>query len=305
MSCLRTHRFLGVLLLAAGLCTGLLAGVVLGGMGMARYLAPAASTSWLSAPEMATRKASAPQVSGDTRLLIYSRRSGLSPRVSDWILSLTALSAIVLVFTLIVPVYKKATLLIRKPFDACRDYSVHQTSSLDELTAVWKIDCAAYGESNVPFATLQAWWQIYPQGHYLVKKRGKIIGGLGLWPVSRNTYHQMRRGTLTEGTLTIMGRRNPEARKEHWYISGIVIAAEHRKVRALSCLLNRLVERRRMSQTHPEQIQVGAIPISEEGLRLLMRHGFPLFPWLPLLSSATTITRFMNGCTGSGTSTFC
>ena len=247
---------------------------------MARYLAPAASTSWLSAPETAARKSPAPQDSGNTRLLIYSRRSGLSPQVSDWVLSLTAVSAILilldLVFALIVPVYKKATLLIRKPFDACRDYSVHQTSSLDELTEVWKIDCAAYGEANVSFAILQAWWQMYPQGHYIIKQRGKIIGGFGIWPVAKDTYHHLRRGTLTEDKLTIMGRRNSKARKEHWYISGIVLAAEHRKVRALSCLLNRVVERWRMSQVHSEQIQVGAIPISEEGLRLLMRHGFSL-----------------------------
>ena len=68
---------------------------------MARYLAPAASTSWLSAPETAARKSSAPQDSGNTRLLIYSRRSGLSPQVSDWVLSLTAVSAILILLDLV------------------------------------------------------------------------------------------------------------------------------------------------------------------------------------------------------------
>ncbi len=213
--------------------------------------------------------------------------------VNDWILFFTALSVIVLVFTLIALVYQEETrswidLALRKTTEArvtrlvqkvdgtCSDYSVHQTSTLDELTEVWKIDCAAYGEANVSFAILQAWWQLYPQGHYIIKKRGKIIGGFGIWPVAKDTYHHLRRGTLTEDKLTIMGRRNSKARKEHWYISGIVIAAAHRKTRAPFCLLNQVVEHWCISQVQSEQLQIGAIPISEEGLRLLVRHGFSM-----------------------------
>ena len=75
----RNAKFTGVLLLTAGLSTGFLAGVVLGGMGMVERLAPAACKSKLPAPETAAGKTPALHTPGDTRLLIRLRRSGLSP----------------------------------------------------------------------------------------------------------------------------------------------------------------------------------------------------------------------------------
>lgn len=158
--------------------------------------------------------------------------------------------------------------------DTCRDYLVHQTGTLADLAAVWKIDVEAYGEANVQFEVLRTWWQLYPRGHYLVKKKGAIIGGFGIWPVTHETYQKIARGELREENIRLNVRRSPRAKEEFWYLSGIAISKRHRRTRALFCLLSNVVAHWCRTQAQKSALRIGSIPVSDQGLRLLVHHGF-------------------------------
>ncbi len=155
------------------------------------------------------------------------------------------------------------------------DYSVRATETVDELLSVWRIDCLAYGEDNVPFEVLLGWWEHCSQGHLLIETRqGAVVGGLGLWPVAQETYRALRQGTLNENDLSVLACPQAGAKENHGYLSGVALAEPHRGTRALFYLVRQASAQWRATEARGARTRIGALATSEKGRRLLARLGF-------------------------------
>ena len=159
------------------------------------------------------------------------------------------------------------------------DYSVRTTETLDELLSVWRIDCLAYGEDNVPFEVLLAWWERYPQGHLLIETRqGAVIGGLGLWPVDREDYQALRQGTLRENDLSVLPYLKPGVKENHGYLSRVVLEEPHRRTHALFYLVRQASARWRATMERGTRTRIGALAVSAKGGQIMARMGFTRAP---------------------------
>ncbi|MHB8321410.1 MAG: hypothetical protein ACYDA7_05285 [Acidithiobacillus sp.] len=160
----------------------------------------------------------------------------------------------------------------------CNRFLVHQTVYMSDLVAIWEIDCAAYGAMNVDFDILKKWWAVYPQGHYVIKNGDQVIGGFGIWPVTKKDYQALRSGRIAESAITPCAHK-PRSISHYWYLSGIVVDAKHRGSRAVWCLVRQAVAHWFSTQAEPSGaigVTVGSIPVSRDGLKLLTRFGFSL-----------------------------
>ena len=153
-------------------------------------------------------------------------------------------------------------------------FEVHPLSSDEEFVKVRELDCEAYGESNVSEDTLKRWWKGYPQGIYVARKRDEIIGALGIFPLSAETYRALRNGHISENELVVSKRFVRSSREQHWYVSGVVIRERHRKTRALFRLLHGALQHWYKTQERKERLIIGSIPVSHEGNVLLTRYLF-------------------------------
>ena len=157
------------------------------------------------------------------------------------------------------------------------DYSVRTTATLDELLSVWRIDCLAYGEDNVPFEVLLGWWERCPQGHLLIETRqGAVVGGLGLWPVAQETYQALRQGTLNENDLSVLSCPKTGLNENHGYLSGVALDEPHRRTRALFYLVRQAAAQWRATEARGARTRIGALATSEKGGQLLARLGFAM-----------------------------
>ncbi|AEK58659.1 hypothetical protein Atc_2011 [Acidithiobacillus caldus SM-1] len=160
---------------------------------------------------------------------------------------------------------------------ACKDFVVHQCTNKKDLQAVWQIDNAEYGDMNIDFELLHEWWTKYPSGHYVIRLKEEIIGGFGIWPVSQSCYHRLQFGDITEKDIKIQPPRKSRDAL-FWCVSGVILKPDHRRKRAIWCLLRQVVIHWYNSQIKEKQgnVTVGTIPISKEGLDMATRFSFNL-----------------------------
>jgi hypothetical protein len=213
-----------------------------------------------------------------------TKRNYMNINLGIFVLSIITLIAIIytegtrkvlnkLIFDKII---KKDTLLVLpSSILANPTYKVHPLNSREEFKKVYDIDCEAYGESNISADILRNWWKQYPQGIYIVKKSEEVIGAFGIFPLSVKSYNLLREGSITEKEIIINKNENKDKlNKEYWYISGIVIIKKYRKKKAILYLLYISIEHWFRSLPKANNIVIGSIPISEEGLRLLVHYCF-------------------------------
>ena len=148
-------------------------------------------------------------------------------------------------------------------------YKVYTLNSTKELKKVYNIDCEAYGKSNISFNILENWWKQYSKGIYVIKVNEEIIGALGIFPLSLESYNSLKNGFITEKEI-IIDKNN----QKYWYISGIVIVEKYRKKRAIIHLLNTSIKYWLNNLIITDNITIGSIPISKEGLHLLEYFNF-------------------------------
>jgi hypothetical protein len=71
-----------------------------------------------------------------------------------------------------------------------------------ELRALWAIDCAAYGEASISFERFLEWWSAFPAGLHALFFGERILGALGLWPLSDAGADALKAGRLKEAGLS-------------------------------------------------------------------------------------------------------
>ena len=154
----------------------------------------------------------------------------------------------------------------------CSDIIITQATSQKELEEIWNIDCEAYGEANISKDILRKWWGTYPEGLYIVKKNGAVVGGFGIWPIAKDAYDNLKNGSIKELELTVLNKNL--SKSNYWYISGIVIMKKYRRTKILWCMLYVIIKHWYETQVKSNSVIIGSIPISDEGKDLLTRHGF-------------------------------
>ena len=93
--------------------------------------------------------------------------------------------------------------------------------STAELEDLWEIDNAAYGEASITYEKFRDWWFSYPPGLHALFFRTRVMGAIGIWPLSARYAELFRNGRIKESQLNGRAMRpfmNTPA--QSWYIMG-------------------------------------------------------------------------------------
>jgi len=108
-----------------------------------------------------------------------------------------------------------------------------------ELEDLWAIDNAAYGEASITYEKFQDWWSSFPLGLRALFFRNRVMGGIGIWPLSNRCTRLLKAAQLKESQLigrTMRSYLDSPAR--FWYVSGIVLRPQLIRSRAIKVLLS-------------------------------------------------------------------
>ena len=152
---------------------------------------------------------------------------------------------------------------------------VGQVRSLGELEDLWAIDNEAYGEASITYEKFKDWWLSFPLGLHALFFRNRVMGAIGIWPLSARCAGLLTTARLKESELT--GRRMRtfrEAPTRFWCFSGIVLRPELRGTRAVRILLSHGVRSWLSSANIEFPSELLALAYSEQGQSLLDRLNF-------------------------------
>jgi hypothetical protein len=108
-----------------------------------------------------------------------------------------------------------------------------------ELQELWAIDNAAYGEASITYEKFLDWWSSFPLGLWALFCQDRIVGAIGLWPMSVRTAAWLKSGKLKESQLSgAMMRRFVRKPARFWYVSGIVLLPQLAGSRAIRTLFS-------------------------------------------------------------------
>ena len=104
-------------------------------------------------------------------------------------------------------------------------FQVGEVASIDKLSELWAIDKTAYGEASLSWETFKGWWRSYRPGLKALFLEDRIVGAIGIWPLSERCARRLAAGRIKESEIT--GRMMRGRKPAHcWYISGIVLKPE-------------------------------------------------------------------------------
>lgn len=94
----------------------------------------------------------------------------------------------------------------------------------EQLRELWQIDCLAYGDHSLKFEPFLNWWQRYPMGSRCLLLEGRIVAGMGIYPLTHEQAQSFTAGQIAEGELQPMPEQDCESEGcADWYFSGLVI----------------------------------------------------------------------------------
>ena len=145
-----------------------------------------------------------------------------------------------------------------------------------ELEDLWAIDSAAYGEASITYEKFQDWWSSFPLGLRALFFRNRIMGAIGLWPLSHRCTRLLKSAQLKESQLigrTMRSYLDGPARS--WYVSGIVLRPQLIGSRAIRVLLSQGIGSWLKSPNIEFPCELLALAYSAQGQALL--EGFNFF----------------------------
>jgi hypothetical protein len=145
-----------------------------------------------------------------------------------------------------------------------------------ELEDLWAIDSAAYGEASITYEKFQDWWSCFPPGLRALFFRNRIMGAIGLWPLSPRCSRLLKSAQIKESQLigrTMRSYLGSPARS--WYVSGIVLRPQLIGSRAIRVLLSQGMGSWLNSPNIAFPCELLALAYSAQGQALL--EGFNFF----------------------------
>ena len=146
-----------------------------------------------------------------------------------------------------------------------------------ELEAVWELDDAGYGEAAEPFEMLVRWWCAFPEGVMVAYQEGRIVGAIGLWPISAEQAADFRQGRISEQELAVLDASVVESSRETglaWYAAGIVVEPDSKHSLVVRDLLKVSLNSWLGKGYVRFPLDLLAIATSDSGRSLLERFSF-------------------------------
>jgi hypothetical protein len=145
-----------------------------------------------------------------------------------------------------------------------------------ELEDLWAIDNAAYGEASISYEKFKDWWLSFPRGLHALFFRTRVMGAIGIWPLSVRCAGLLTTARIKESQLTGRTMRTFVHSHAHfWYISGIVLRPELIGGRAIKILLSHGIGSWLASAHIQFPCELLALAYSDQGQALL--EGFNFF----------------------------
>ena len=148
--------------------------------------------------------------------------------------------------------------------------------SCGELHDLWAIDSDAYGQASITYEKFEDWWRSYPPGLWAIFFRTRVMGAIGIWPLSTSCASLLKAARLKESEIT--GRQMRvfrEAPSRYWYVSGIVLRPELIGGRAIRILMSHGVGSWLSTANIKFPYELLALASSKDGHALL--EGFNFF----------------------------
>jgi hypothetical protein len=70
-----------------------------------------------------------------------------------------------------------------------------------ELEDLWAIDKAAYEEASITYDRFHEWWSSFPLGLRALFFRNRVMGAIGIWPLSDRFGRLLKSAQLKESQL--------------------------------------------------------------------------------------------------------
>lgn len=153
---------------------------------------------------------------------------------------------------------------------------VGQVWSLGELEDLWTVDNEAYGDKSIAYDKFKDWWLSFPIGLHALFFRSRVMGAIGIWPLSARCATLLQTARLKESEIS--GRRMRAfntAPARFWYVSGIVLRPELIGSRAIRILLSHGVGSWLSEANIQFPGELLALAYSQQGQALL--EGFNFF----------------------------
>jgi hypothetical protein len=98
------------------------------------------------------------------------------------------------------------------------------------------------GETDIP--QVFDWWRKYPRGNWLAEFRGRIVGGVDIWPLKKAVYERLRAGRIGEEHIkrTSIAPKPDSDTGSYWYVASISLDLRLRHQRLRKAVLAKLVE---------------------------------------------------------------
>jgi hypothetical protein len=144
-----------------------------------------------------------------------------------------------------------------------------------ELEDLWAIDKAAYEEASITYERFHEWWSSFPLGLRALFFRNRVMGAIGIWPLSDRNARLLKSAQLKESQL--IGRtmrRYLEQPPRFWYVSGLVLRPQLSGSRAIRVLLSQGIASCLKSPNITFPCELLALAYSSAGEALLERFNF-------------------------------
>ena len=166
----------------------------------------------------------------------------------------------------------------KQPASVHIDFAKHK-GHIYELYEVEKFE---YGQNEIiSYSGLLQWWKCFPEGVHILTMDDEVKGGIGLWPITEDTYVDITNGKLDEAdigcTNLVCGHSQDLKARRYWYFADIIISPELRRRKALYGfhLLNYVLTTWTQEIIVSEDtVSVCAITYTDEGRKLARKLGF-------------------------------
>jgi hypothetical protein len=102
-------------------------------------------------------------------------------------------------------------------------FQVGEVASIDKLSELWEIDKAAYGEASLTWEAFKGWWRSYRPGLKTLFLEDRVVGAIGIWPLSERCARRLAAGRIKESEITgrmMRGRKACSLLVSIWHRSG-------------------------------------------------------------------------------------
>jgi hypothetical protein len=166
-----------------------------------------------------------------------------------------------------------------------RRFSV-RIATRSDLEKIASLDVTEYHNDSIAEEGLRDWYERYPLGIFVLEYHAndeskRVVGALGVWPVTASAFQGLTGGTLSEPELTRehIEARVKNARFKYWYVGDIIVDDEFRKKKALDSsamfiLMEDGLKHWMANKSFDDELELCAIAETGHGVSFLEHFGF-------------------------------